>query len=79
MRGVPSPRYSVIPPFVMYCVNGKPRSSLLIESTDSMITCAIIFIINIIKIILITTILFYQIILLYYVRREIYVPVTLLK
>ena len=21
-----------IPPFVMYCVNGKPRSSLLIES-----------------------------------------------
>ena len=26
-----------IPLFVMYCVNGKPRSSLLIESTDSMI------------------------------------------
>ena len=26
-----------IHPFVMYCVNGKPRSSLLIESTDSMI------------------------------------------
>ena len=26
-----------IPPFVMYCVNGKPRSSLLIKSTDSMI------------------------------------------
>ena len=25
-------------PFVMYCVNGKPRSSLFIESTDSMIT-----------------------------------------
>ena len=25
-----------IPPFVMYCVNGKPRSYLLIESTDSM-------------------------------------------
>ena len=24
-----------IRPFVMYCVNGKPRSSLLIESTDS--------------------------------------------
>ena len=24
-----------IPPFVMYCVNGKLRSSLLIESTDS--------------------------------------------
>ena len=23
-------------PFIMYCVNGKPRSSLLIESTDSM-------------------------------------------
>ena len=27
-----------IRPFVMYCVNGKPRSSLLIESTDSMMT-----------------------------------------
>ena len=26
-----------IRPFVLYCVNGKPRSSLLIESTDSMI------------------------------------------
>ena len=25
------------PQFVMYCVNGKPRSSLFIESTDSMI------------------------------------------
>ena len=25
-------------PFVMYCVNGKPPSSLLIESTDSMIS-----------------------------------------
>ena len=24
-------------PFVMYCVNGNPRSSLLIESTDSII------------------------------------------
>ena len=24
-------------PFVMYCINGKPRSSLIIESTDSMI------------------------------------------
>ena len=24
-------------PFVMYCVNGKPRSSLFIESTDSLI------------------------------------------
>ena len=31
-----------IPPFVMYCVNGKPRSSLLIESTDSMILYMII-------------------------------------
>ena len=29
-----------IPPFVMYCVNGKPRSSLFIESTDSMIDSA---------------------------------------
>ena len=28
-----------IPQFVMYCVNGKPRSSLFIESTDSMIVC----------------------------------------
>ena len=27
-----------IRPFVMYCVNGKPCSSLLIESTDSMIS-----------------------------------------
>ena len=35
MREVYPPRD--IPPFVMYCVNGKPRSSLLIESTDSMI------------------------------------------
>ena len=26
-----------IPAFVMYCVYGKSRSSLLIESTDSMI------------------------------------------
>ena len=26
-----------IRPFVMYCVNGKPHSSRLIESTDSMI------------------------------------------
>ena len=26
-----------IRPFVMYCVNGKPRSSLLIESTVCMI------------------------------------------
>ena len=30
-----------IRPFVMYCVNGKPRSSLLIESTDSMIILGI--------------------------------------
>ena len=29
-------------PFVMYCVNGKPRSSLLIESTDSMILILIL-------------------------------------
>ena len=29
-----------IPPFVMYCVNGKPRS--LIESTDSMILILIL-------------------------------------
>ena len=29
-----------IRPFVMYCVNGKPRSSLFIESTDSMISNA---------------------------------------
>ena len=29
-----------IPAFVMYCVNGESGSSLLIESTDSMIaTC----------------------------------------
>ena len=27
----------VIPAFVMYCVNGASRLSLLIESTDSMI------------------------------------------
>ena len=26
-----------IPPLVMYCINGESRSSLLIESTDSMI------------------------------------------
>ena len=32
-----------IRPFVMYCVNGKPRSSLLIESTDSMIIYIYIF------------------------------------
>ena len=31
-----------IRPFVMYCVNGKPRSSLLIESTDSMILILIL-------------------------------------
>ena len=33
-ESVPIARYW---PFVMYCVNGKPHSSLLIESTDSMI------------------------------------------
>ena len=27
-----------IPAFVMYCVNGEPGSSLLIESTGSMIS-----------------------------------------
>ena len=31
-----------IRPFVMYCVNGKPRSSLLIESTDCMILILIL-------------------------------------
>ena len=31
-----------IRPFVMYCVNGKPRSSLLIEPTDSMILLLIL-------------------------------------
>ena len=31
-----------IRPFVMYCVNGKRRSSLLIESTDSMILILIL-------------------------------------
>ena len=34
-ESVPTARYS--PVCNMYCVNGKPRSSLLIESTDSMI------------------------------------------
>ena len=34
-----------IRPFVMYCVNGKPRSSLLIESTDSMILILILILI----------------------------------
>ena len=29
--------------FVMYCVNGKPRSSLLIESTDSMMIIMVFF------------------------------------
>ena len=33
-ESVPSSSY---PAFVMYCVNGASRSSLLIESTDSMI------------------------------------------
>ena len=28
-----------IPAFVMYCVNGASRSTLLIESTDLMIVC----------------------------------------
>ena len=31
-----------IRPFVMYCVNGKPRSSLLIESTDSLIVKSVL-------------------------------------
>ena len=34
-----------ISPFVMYCINGKPRSSLLIESTDSMILILILILI----------------------------------
>ena len=42
-----------IPSFVMYCVNEKPRSSLLIESTDSMIIIIIIITIFIIIIIII--------------------------
>ena len=33
-----------IPAFVMYCVNGESGSSLLIESTDSMITNLILLI-----------------------------------
>ena len=36
-----------IPQFVMYCVNGKPRSSLFIESTDSMITLHVYVLVNI--------------------------------
>ena len=36
-ESVPSPRYSPVCPFVIYYVNGKLRSSLLIESTNSMI------------------------------------------
>ena len=35
-----------IPQFVMYCVNGKPRSSLFIESTDSMIIFKAIILTN---------------------------------
>ena len=35
-----------IRPFVMYCVNGKPRSSLLIESTDSMILSLILILLQ---------------------------------
>ena len=31
-----------IPAFVMYCVYGASRSSLLIESTDSMIECTLL-------------------------------------
>ena len=31
-----------IRPFVIYCVNGKPRSSLLIESTDSIVLILIL-------------------------------------
>ena len=38
-----------IRPFVMYCVNGKPRSSLLIESTDSMILLLILIVIFILQ------------------------------
>ena len=38
-----------IRPFVMYCVNGKPRSSLLIESTDSMILILILLLILILQ------------------------------
>ena len=37
-----------IPAFVMYCVYGESRSSLLIESVDSMIIMIIIIIIIII-------------------------------
>ena len=43
---VPSARYS---PFVTYCVNGKPCSSLFIESTDSMIHCTFVFVLIIIN------------------------------
>ena len=39
-----------IRPFVMYCVNGKPRSSLLIESTDSMIFASCSFLRTMFKI-----------------------------
>ena len=35
-----------IRPFVIYCVNGKPRSSLLIESTDSMILLLLIIVLQ---------------------------------
>ena len=38
---VPSMRYS---PFVMYCVYGESGSSLLIESTNSIIWCALMFV-----------------------------------
>ena len=33
----------VIPAFVMYCVNGASRSSLLIESTNSMMSVDSVF------------------------------------
>ena len=46
-----------IPTFVMYCVNGASRSSLLIESTNSMIMIIIITIIIIIIIIIIIVII----------------------
>ena len=45
--------------FVMYCVNGTSRSSLLIESTDSMIIRIIIILfVKINSVIIIVTIMF---------------------
>ena len=35
-----------IPAFVMFCVNGESGSSLLIESTDSMIIVAIVVVVD---------------------------------